>query len=143
MRHLWSLFVAWTVVLSLGLAQAPRLCVGDGHGGACRYEACACVSACSCRAAHERERRTAEASGLDACCLAAEGDCPTKAASACHGPRQFPNFSLPQRHWYGLVASLSDPLAFLEAPEAGAHAALDRLVVWTLAPPDKPPRRFA
>lgn len=143
MRNVWSILMTWLIVLSLGWAQVPRPCVGDGQGGACRYEACACVSACTCQAAHDRERREAEASGLDACCLAAEGPCHTKAASACHGPRQFPNFSLPQRHWYGLVASLSDPLAFLSAPDARAHGALERLVAWTLAPPERPPRRFA
>jgi hypothetical protein len=143
MRNWWSFLVAWMVVLSLGMAQVPRVCMGDGHGGACRYEACACVKECSCQFAHEQERRAADEAGLEPCCLAAEAPCHTKAVAGCHGPRQFPNFAPPQRHWYGLVASLSDPLAFLAAPDVRGAWAKGHLVAWTLAPPERPPRSFA
>lgn len=131
------------LLLTLGLAQAPRVCVGDGNGGACRPEACACVAACSCQAAHRRD--TAAQAAASDCCAVAEpqpASChsaPATEASACHGPGQWPHFAPSDRHWFALVPDW--PVIALEAPETTAAMPLrDRAAHRTHAPPERPPR---
>lgn len=138
MSRVVSLFVSLMLLVTLGLAQAPRVCVGDGLGGACRPEACACVAACSCNEAHRRATASAE---TDCCAVeSAENGQPT--ASSCHGPDQWPHFAPSDRLWHAALP----PVALLpdwgrpafEAPAyrlPAAHGAH--------APPLQPPRAFA
>jgi hypothetical protein len=141
MSRLLSLLVSAMLLLTLGLAQAPRVCVGDGNGGACRPEACACVAACSCQAAHHRDT-AAEADASDCCAVAEPASChsaPATEASACHGPGQWPHFAPSDRHWFALVPDW--PVIALDAPEPAAPMPLrDRAAHRSHAPPERPPR---
>jgi hypothetical protein len=141
MSRLLSLLVSAMLLLTLGLAQAPRVCVGDGNGGACRPEACACVAACSCQAAHHRDM-AARAEVSDCCAVAEPASChaaPATEASACHGPGQWPHFAPSDRHWFALVPAW--PVIVLDAPVALDPLPLrERAAHHPQAPPERPPR---
>ena len=134
MSRTLSLFVSLMLFLALGLAQAPRVCVGDGHGGACRAEACACVAACSCHEAHDR--------AVPECCMVDDHAQAQAQAGACHGPNQFPHFAPADRHWFALAPIAAEPLR-LERPDARAFRAVPGAIAALLAIPDEPPRRAA
>lgn len=142
MSRVLSLVVSLMVLLTLGLAQAPRMCVGDGQGAACQPEACACVAACSCQEAHLRAKLAAAADAVSDCCVvdaASIGSSHPTEAGACHGPGTWPHFAPQDRHWYAVVAVWPEELLF-------GHPAFDmpgltaRSAHRATAPPEKPPR---
>ncbi|MDB5096777.1 MAG: hypothetical protein JWM80_1198, partial [Cyanobacteria bacterium RYN_339] len=67
MRQLWSIVVCLALVLGLGLSEVPRLCHGDGHGGACAMATCQCEGACTCKLDHEHERVAADVEAASVC----------------------------------------------------------------------------
>ena len=131
MSRVYALLVSVMLLLTLGLSQAPRMCVGDGLGGACRPEACACVQACSCQEAHRRATLAAS----DCCAV----DVADGAQASCHGPDGWPHFAPADRHWFALVPAW--PLFALDRPTASEPPAMRaRLADRSQAPPERPPR---
>jgi len=142
MNKLASLLIGMMLIMAFGFTLAPRPCLGDGRGGACHVEACACVSECSCQFAHEAERaRAAHASNDDvaSCCELPEA----AGASSCHGQGQIPHFAPPDRDWYALPFLLPPGLALTAyTPEpTGWHTG--RRDMLPQPPPEKPPRLLA
>ncbi|MFN3428434.1 MAG: hypothetical protein ACK46X_00620 [Candidatus Sericytochromatia bacterium] len=141
MSRLLSLVVSLMVLLTLGLAQAPRVCVGDGLGGACQPAACACVAACSCQEAHRRATVAASEPVSDCCAVdaASIGTSQPTEAGACHGPGTWPHFAPQDRHWYATLATWPELGLFghpdIEVPGVSALRAHR-----ATAPPEKPPR---
>lgn len=133
MSRMLSLLVSVMLLLTLGLVQAPRMCVGDGDGGACRPEACACVAACSCQEAHRR----AAADASDCCAVSFDDEAPT--ATACHGPNDWPHFAPPDRHWYALVPAWP-VFDWRDHAHAEPPAQIARSAYRSQAPPERPPR---
>ena len=141
MSRLLSLVVSLMLLLTLGLAQVPRVCVGDGQVGACQPAACACVAACSCQEAHRRATAAAADADSDCCVVdaASIGESHGAEAGACHGPGTWPHFAPQDRHWYGLLAVWPDRGLFgppdFDVPGLMAHSTHR-----ATAPPEKPPR---
>lgn len=141
MSRLLSLVVSLMVLLTLGLAQAPRVCVGDGQGGACQPAACACVAACSCQEAHRRAAAVATDAVSDCCVVdaASIGSSHGAEAGACHGPGTWPHFAPQDRHWYAVLAVWPDQALFGH-PAFDAPGLTARSAHRATAPPEKPPR---
>lgn len=139
MNRFVSSLVNLLMVFAFAIMLAPRPCLGDGYGGACQLEACACVSECSCQFAHEAEQARSGHSAHDdasSCCELPEAttDAP------CHGQGTYPHFAPPDRDWYGLPFLLPTGLGLTAlAPEPAVWP-----IVWVAKlpqpPPDKPPR---
>lgn len=141
MNKLASLLISMMLIMAFGLTLAPRPCLGDGQGGACHVEACACVSACSCQFAHEAERARAAHGSQDvaSCCELPEAT----SASSCHGQGQIPHFAPPDRDWYALSFLLPLDLVLMGyAPEATVWYT-GRLDMLPQPPPEKPPKLLA
>jgi hypothetical protein len=145
MHRVWSFVISTVLLLTLGMAQLPLPCMGDGHGGACFVSACQCVAACSCHHAHELEKAELAKQAVPECCqvegAAACHASPHLAASSCHGPKQWPHFSLPSKHWFAIAPDLNATLAFEASPELTVQAP-PAVLASSLAPPEKPPRHF-
>jgi hypothetical protein len=142
----WSFFISLMLVLTFGMALAPRPCMGDGRGGACQMNACACVAACTCRGAHEAERQAlAQSAGVcheaeaESCCVVE----PSLEAQACHGGNQPPHFSLASSPWDAALPAVLGSLGLTSyAPELSIWRS-ERLAGRAQAPPEKPPRHFS
>lgn len=143
MKPWWHFFITLMVFLTFGMANAPRICIGDGQGGACRMEACACVAACTCQAAHAQERREQVEAHAASCCSTGACPAPQAEASSCHQPGSWPHFAPADRHWFALVPTVPAPSVWGDVP---GHP-----TGWAPLPPragprfalEKPPRSFA
>jgi hypothetical protein len=145
MSKLWSVIISVLVVLTLGMAQAPRPCIGDGHGGACSATSCQCVEGCTCHVEHWLEQQEAAKAAAahvhDSCCGNAcemAHSRPSKAVS-CHQHGHSSNFAPPQHRWLALFPETSSPLTFAPGHVA-SNWALKQPDKLPLPPPEKPPR---
>lgn len=129
MSRLWSLLISMMLFLTLGAAQLPQACQGDGQGNACRADACICVASCTCYLDHARATL-----GADACCS-------VQVEAACHGPETPRHLALPEKHWFAAAPDMA-AFAIRVFPVSEAHTpwAAQGVGHPDLLLPEKPPR---
>lgn len=143
MLRLRSFLVSLLLIMAFGLALAPQPCKGDGQGGPCQVEACACVAACTCQATHILQKASQDAASCHHAAPSAASCCsvePTPAVTACHGPDNGADFAPPDRHWFAVLPPVLDQLMIFGCPQDTVIAIERTLVQLPQPPPEKPPR---
>lgn len=141
MRRVWACVVSFMLVLGLVLAEAPRLCPGDGHGSACVVGACHCDATCTCHLEHEEEAAAQALADASLCGrpMDAARQHLKQLAGACHGGHHGPNIAIPMKQWTASLPVLPVAIVMGRWREATALASVVA-AARALAPLEHPPR---
>lgn len=135
MSRLLHVFISCLMLLSLGAADLPRPCVGDGMGNPCAIESCACSMACTCKSHCMDSAEAPPGSGEDASSHAACHMGPSAPADA-----TLAHFSLPDPRPPALLppSPISEWPAV--APDRYRPSGSERFASRSLSPAEPPPR---